>query len=87
MRKPIRSLGLFCARLLGSRIVDVKTGRPLDRALLIPWRGKIYVIGLQKNLRPIFQPQQRLTYWKQTIGFTLGEKPDFPSEPPTDSNS
>ena len=80
MRKFIRAVGLSLARIFGTRVIDVETGRPLDRALLIPWRGKIHVIGLKKNVRPIFQPQGRLTYWKQTIGFTAHAPPDFPRE-------
>jgi hypothetical protein len=78
MRKLIRSVGLFLARIFGSRVTDFQTGQPLDKALIIPWRGKIHVIGLKKNVRPIFHPQTRLTYWKQTIGFTVHVPPDFP---------
>jgi hypothetical protein len=77
MRKFIRSIGLSLARIFGTRVTDVQTGRLLDKALIIPWRGKIHVIGLQKNVRPMFQPQKRLTYWKQTIGFTAHVPPDF----------
>jgi hypothetical protein len=78
MRKFIRLVGLSLARIFGSRVTDVQTGKALDKALIIPWRGKIHVIGLKKNIRPMFQPQKRLTYWKQTIGFTVHEPPDFP---------
>ena len=77
MRKVIRSIGLFLARIFGSRITDFQTGQPLDKALIIPWRGKIRVIGLKKNVRPMFQPQKRLTYWKQDIVFTVHPSPDF----------
>ena len=52
MRKFIRAVGLSLARIFGTRVIDVETGRQLDRALLIPWRGKIHVIGLKKNVRP-----------------------------------
>ena len=66
----VRQIGLALARLFGSRITDCHTGRPLGRALLIMWRGKIYVIGLDTPVRLVFLPQERLTYWKQEIGFT-----------------
>jgi len=82
MRKPIRSLGLFLARFFGSRILDVHTGRVIDRALVVCFRGKVYVIGARENLRPVFEPQKRLTYWRQKIGFTVHEPPDFPREAP-----
>jgi hypothetical protein len=80
MRKFIRLIGLFLARVFGSRVTDFQTGRPLDKALIFPWRGKIHVIGLKKNVRVMFQPQTRLTYWKQTIAFTTHAPPDFPRE-------
>jgi hypothetical protein len=80
MRKLIRSVGLFLARFFGTRVTDFQTGRVLGRALIVPWRGRIHVIGLEAAARPMFQPQKRLTYWKQTIGFTAHVPPDFPRE-------
>lgn len=64
------------------RIVDIESGRTLGRALFIPWRGKIHVIGLDATVRPIFLPQKRLTYWKQEIGFMVHPSVDFPREGP-----
>ena len=80
MRLFVRRVGLAIARLVGSQIVEYKTGRQLGRALLIPWRGKIHVIGLDVAVRPVFLPQKRLTYWKQDLGFTIHPRPDFPRE-------
>lgn len=80
MKMLVRSLGLLLARTLGSEIVDYQTGKRLGRALLIAWRGKVHVIGLEAAVRPVFLPQKRLTYWKQEIGFTTHPKPDFPNE-------
>ena len=77
MRRLIRNAGLFLARIFGSRLKDFETGELLDKALIIPWRGKIHIIGLKKNIRPMFQPQDRLTYWKQDIVFTTHPSPDF----------
>ncbi len=76
-----RSLILRLARLLGSEIVDYRTGQGLGRCLLVPWRGKIHVIGLDEAVIPVFLPQTRLTYWKQELGFTVHPPPDFPHEP------
>jgi hypothetical protein len=83
MRKLIRAAGLTFARIFGTRITDFQTGRPLGKALIIPWRGKIHVIGLEEDVRPIFQPQKRLTYWKQEIVFTTHLPVDFPKEKST----
>ena len=77
----LRRIVLALARSVGSKITDAETGRVLGRALLIPWRGKIAVIGLEAEVRPVFLPQQRLTYWKQDIGFALHPPADFPHEP------
>ncbi len=78
MKMIIRSIGLKLARLFGSKIIDAETGEPLGRALLLPGRGKIHVVGLETPVRPVFMPQKRLTYWKQEIGFTVRAEPDFP---------
>jgi hypothetical protein len=80
MRKLIRSVGLKIAQTVGTPIRDFRSGRSLGRALIFSWRGKIHVIGLDAAVRPMFQPQKRLTYWKQEIVFTIHPPPDFPNE-------
>jgi hypothetical protein len=79
MRKLIRSAVLMIAHRLGARLIDFDSGRNLGKALIIPWRGRIHVIGLEAAVRPMFQPQKRLTYWKQEIVFTEHPPPDFPN--------
>jgi hypothetical protein len=79
IRKFIRAVGLKIAQTIGTKIRDFPSGRSLGRALIIPWRGKIHVIGLKAAVRPMFQPQKRLTYWKQEIVFTEHPSPDFPN--------
>ena len=84
IRKFIRAVGLKIAQTIGTRVRDFPSGRSLGRALIIPWRGKIHVIGLDVAvrhvaMRPMFQPQKRLTYWKQEIVFTEHPPPDFPN--------
>lgn len=76
----IRGVGLWIAQRFGSKVIDLATGQHLGRALFIPWRGKIHVIGLDTAVRAVFLPQQRLTYWKQEIGFTTHPPPDYPNE-------
>lgn len=80
MRKLLRNIGLFLARLVGTRLIDFQTGRDLGKALIIPWRGKVHAIGLETAVRAVFLPQKRLTYWKQEIGFTTQPPPDYPNE-------
>lgn len=77
IRKLIRTIILMIAHTFGTRIVDCKSGRNLGKVLIIPWRGKIHVIGLQEAVRPSFVPQKRLTYWKQELGFMVHDAPDF----------
>ena len=79
IRKFIRAVGLKIAQTIGTSIKDFPSDRSLGRALVIPWRGKIHVIGLNVAVRPMFQPQKRLTYWKQEIIFTEHPPPDFPN--------
>lgn len=78
IRKFIRSAGLKVAHTIGTKIVD-ESGRPLGRALIIPWRGKIHVIGLEVPVSIRWEPQKRLTYWKQEIGFCAHPPADFPN--------
>ena len=80
MRKLVRAIGLKIAHTIGTPVRDFHSGKSLGRALMLPWRGKIHVIGLKEPLRPMFQPQKRLTYWKQEIVFTEHPPPDFPRE-------
>ena len=77
----LRAVVLRVARVLGSPVRDVHTGQLLGRALIVAFRGKVHVIGLETAVRPVFVPQDRLTYWKQQLGFTAHPPPDFPHEP------
>ena len=80
MRKFIRAVVLKVARTIGTPIRDFRSGKIVGRAFVFPWRGKIHVIGLEADVRPMFQPQKRLTYWKQEIVFTEHPSPDFPND-------
>ena len=79
-RMWVRELFLQGVRLLGTRMVDQRTGLPLGRVFFFGWRGRIVAIGLSNEppVYPVFLPQQRLTYWKQELGFTIHPPPDFP---------
>ena len=86
-RPLIRRAGLALVRTFGTTLIDQRTGERLGRALIIGWRGKIYVIGLERALRPFFLPQQRLTYWKQELGLATHPPPDFPKVPKEEGGS
>ena len=77
----LRSFVLALARLFASDLRDIHTGEKIGRALLLPWRGKVHVIGLETSVKVEFVPQDRLTFWKQEVGFSAHPAPDFPHEP------
>ena len=81
LRIKLRNVAVALAGVFGSDLRDYRTGEKIGRAFLIPWRGKVHVVGLQEPVRVIFLPQERLTFWKQEIGFTAHPPPDFPHEP------
>jgi hypothetical protein len=76
----MRAVGLWLVQKLGIRLIDTQTGECLGRVLIVPWRGKIHVIGLARSVRVSWLPQNRVTYWKQEIGFAAYPAPDFPNE-------
>lgn len=82
MRLTLHNFLVGVARWCGSMIYDVETGKPLGRALILAWRGRVHVIGLEGAVRPVFLPQSRLTYWKQDLGFAAPLEPDYPREGP-----
>lgn len=70
--------------LVSSDIRDVESGECIGRALLIPWRGRILIVGrgvAGYSLLPKYYPQQRLTHWRVELGFSRHTAPDFPHEP------
>lgn len=82
-KQLIRPLFLGLIDLLGSNIRDVDTGECIGRALLVPWRGRILVLGegvAGYSLVPKFYAQPRLTFWKCELGFTRHPEPDYPHE-------
>jgi hypothetical protein len=68
-------------RVFGWSIRDAQTGKLLGRAFLVPWRGRIHFIGNTGAVEPVFLPQERVTYWKQELGFARKSAVDFPREP------
>ncbi|MCE9542538.1 MAG: hypothetical protein K8R38_03340, partial [Verrucomicrobia bacterium] len=76
----LRNFGLRVIDLFASDIRDCVTGGDLGRGIVLGWMGRILVIGhpTLPPLIPKFLPQKRLTYWKQSVGFTTHARPDFP---------
>jgi len=79
LTKIFRGLLLKLAHTFGILLKDQRTGEPLGRVLVVPFRGKLWIIGLSASVRPEFLPQIRTTYWKQDLGFSTHPDPDFPS--------
>jgi hypothetical protein len=79
--KPLQHLAV---RIFGFKITEATSGEDLGKYIIIPWRGKLHFIGLDsshaKPFYPVFIPQERVTYWKQTLGFRLHPTPDYPNE-------
>lgn len=68
----------FLARMIGSRIRDAKTGRVLGSAFLVPWRGKLHLLGYSGvPVVPVFLSQSELSYSRQSLGFTQHPEVDF----------
>jgi hypothetical protein len=76
-KQAIRDAGVWFFRLIGSEIRDCQTGKPLGRGLVFWWGGRVHLLGCDCAVVPVPIPQQRLTYWKQAIGFTAHRPVDF----------
>jgi hypothetical protein len=88
MKKILLVLLRGITAVFGARVIDQRTGQAVGKALFIPWRGKLRVVGLaDKRVIPAFESQQRLTYWNQTLMFTTHPEPDFPNERKADRPS
>ena len=82
LKKFIRRLLSSLVATFGTRIVDERTGKPVARAFIFCWGGRIYIIGYDgtDQVMPVFLPQERISFWKRKIGFTTHPPPDFPKE-------
>jgi hypothetical protein len=81
VKKWLRDAVVGAVQRMGPIIRDTESGQVLGRALLIPWSGKIHVIGASPVIFPRWATQKQLTYWKQEIVFSAHPPPDFPHEP------
>lgn len=84
MRSFLKKLGGIYIRILGSPIRDEESGELLGKAFILVWRGRIHLIGFTGAvpLKPVFRIQDRIRYWRQSVGFTRSSPPDFPRERP-----
>ena len=86
MKKLLLLLLKAVTAVFGGRVIDQRTGQTIGKALFIPWRGKLRVIGLEeKRVIAAFESQQRLTYWNQAMTFSTHPEPDFSHERKADS--
>ncbi len=87
MKRILRVLLKAATAVFGARVIDQRTGATVGKALFIPWRGKLRVIGLEeKRVIPAFESQERLTYWNQALTFSTHPEPDFPHERKADDS-
>ncbi len=77
-KRLLRLLTAICQRF-GTRLHDPR-GKYLGRAIVIPWGGKIHLIGPPNHihLRPVPMPQPTLRYWCQTMAWEEATFPDYP---------
>ena len=87
MKKLLLLLLKAVTAVIGARVIDQRTGQTIGKALFIPWKGKLRIIGLEgKRVIPSFESQQRLTYWHQSLTFSTHPEPDFPNERKADDS-
>jgi len=78
LKRLLRDFAVSFFRLVGSEVIDCRTGRSLGRGLILPWRGRIHLLGFHHSFVPVPQHQARLTYWNREIAFTAHDEVDFP---------
>ena len=68
------------ASLIGSEIRDYESDEFLGKAILLAFRGRIWVIGYtgKKGLRPVPVIKNEIRYWVQEMRFAAAEEPDYP---------
>lgn len=79
MHVHLKRFLLWLSRRLGRELSDQRTGLPLGRALCLPGRRGIAMVGLPHAVRAIFLPESTTRYTKQRIGFQKHETPDYPA--------
>ncbi len=68
------------ATLVGSDIRDHETGEHLGKAILLAFRGRLWIVGYtgKKGLRPVPVIKSGIRYWVQEMRFCAAEEPDYP---------
>jgi hypothetical protein len=68
--------------LFGATLMDERTRQPVAKAIMICWRGKIYLFGYRgrDQVLPLFLPLKEMNSWKREIGFATHPPPDFPGK-------
>ena len=70
------------ASLIGSEIHDYESGELLGKAIILAFRGRIWVLGYtgKKGLRPVPVIKKKIQYWVQEMRFSAAEEPDYPKK-------
>jgi hypothetical protein len=70
----------WLAARVGSKLVDYRTGAFLGTAILLSFRGHIWLLGYRgQPLLVEFLPEARVTYWRHALVFRGADPVDFPS--------
>ncbi len=78
LRQKLSAALAFAAKCVGSRIRDAHTGKVVGTAFVVAWRGKVHLIGYSGlPVYPVFLPQAKVIYWRQSLGFAAHSDPDF----------
>jgi len=82
LKRFLRNVAVTFFRLVGTEVHDYRTGRSLGRGLILPWRGRIHLLGFHHAFVSVPLPQKRLTYWHQALAFTAHDEVDHPRTRP-----
>jgi len=80
MKTLFKRLGLAVLRgVFGVKLVDQRTGGIIGKIVVLRWKGKLRILGLDGvAVRPHFLPQATEVYWAQDLGFSTHPPPDYP---------
>jgi hypothetical protein len=84
IKSLVKSLLPFLVKWFGSNIHDTRTGQMLGKAILLPWRGGVRLIGLPNAfIAARFAPAPQTFYWHQNLEFFTHPPVDYPRLAPS----
>jgi hypothetical protein len=79
IKKLLRSALYRLVRHTGMPLIDTATGKPICRIWVLPWRGRLRIIGIPDYLPVTLEPQfvPGLKVQSTILVATLREPPDY----------